>query len=73
MAWTKNELDQVRAAVMALATGARAVSVSYAGPPARTVSYGTVQLPELRALLADMERSQGDSPTYRLASTRKGL
>lgn len=73
MAWTPDEVAQVRAAVLALAAGTRTVSVSYAGPPARSVSYGTANLGELRALLADMERSQGGNPTYRLASTRKGL
>lgn len=73
MAWTQEEIAQVRAAVLALATGTRAVSVSYAGPPARSVSYGTVDLPNLRAMLADMERSAGSNPTYRLAATRKGL
>ena len=73
MAWSTEEVAQVRAAVLALATGSRTVSVSYAGPPARSVTYGIVELPELRALLADMERSTGGNPTYRLASTRKGL
>ncbi|HET9063666.1 MAG TPA: gpW family head-tail joining protein [Candidatus Binatia bacterium] len=72
MAWTQAEADQIRAAVLALATGTRVASVSYAGPPARTVSYQAADLPTLRALLAEMEQSLRTS-TYRLAATRKGL
>lgn len=73
MAWTQAELDQVKAAVLALATGARVVTISYAGPPARSVSYGIVDLAQLRALQAEMTRELGGGTTYRLAATRKGL
>ncbi len=75
MAWTQSELDQVRAAVLALATGARVATVSYAGPPARSVTYGTANLEELRDLLAEMEASVSNATTktYRLATTRKGV
>lgn len=73
MAWTSDEVAQVRAAIIALATGTRTVSISYAGPPARSETYGTAQLGELRALLAEMERSAGGKPGYRLATTSKGL
>lgn len=73
MAWTQAEIEQVRAAVLALATGTRVVTVSYAGPPARSVQYGTAQLGELRDLLATMESSTSSTPGYRLATTRKGL
>lgn len=73
MAWTQSELDQVKAAVLALATGTRTVSISYAGPPARSETYGIVDLGSLRALLAEMTRELGTGTTYRLASTRKGL
>lgn len=72
MAWTQAEADQIRAAVLALATGARVATVSYAGPPARTVSYQAADLASLRALLAEMEQAQRTS-TYRLGATRKGL
>lgn len=73
MAWTQGDIDQVRAAVVALAAGKRAVSVTYAGPPSRSVQYSDAQLGELRDLLADMERSISSKPSYRLATTRKGL
>jgi len=72
MAWTADELAQVREAILALVTGARVVSISYAGPPARSVSYQIADLGQLRALLAEMQRGLGGT-TYRLASTRKGL
>lgn len=73
MAWTSEEVAQVRAAILKLATGAAVASVSYAGPPARTVSYQSTDLDKLRALLAEMERSASSSPSYRLATTSKGL
>lgn len=76
MAWTQAEVDQIRAAVLALATGAREVSVTYAGPPSRSVQYEPVDLPNLRSLLAEMQadvlRASGGA-SYRLAATRKGL
>jgi hypothetical protein len=75
MAWTQTEVDQVRAAILALATGTRVVTVSYAGPPARAVTYGAADLAALRALLEDMEYEVTGPPakTYRLATTRKGV
>lgn len=73
MAWSQSDLEQVRGAVLSLATGARVVSVTYTGPPARSVTYGIVDLAELRALLAEMTRELGGGATYRLASTNKGL
>jgi hypothetical protein len=73
MAWSQAELDSVKAAVLALASGSRVVSVSYAGPPARSVSYGIADLGELRALLAEMQRSVTGATTFRRASFTKGF
>lgn len=73
MPWNQADADAVRAAITKLATGTRVVTVLYAGPPERTVTYQMVQLPELRALLAEMERTASGAPTYRLGATRKGL
>ncbi len=73
MAWTQADADQVRAAIVALASGTRAVSVSYAGPPARSVTYGAANLGELRALLSEMERTATGAPTYRRVSFSKGF
>jgi hypothetical protein len=73
MAWTQSELDQVRAAVLALATGARVVTVSYAGPPARSVTYGAAELQQLRDLLAEMERAVSSPTRYRRVGFSKGF
>lgn len=73
MAWTTEDVAQLRAAVLALAGGTRVVSVSYAGPPSRTVSYGAANLGELRSLLAEAERSQPSSVRFRRAAFSKGF
>lgn len=73
MAWTQADADQVRAAILALATGTRVVTVQYAGPPARSVTYGIAELPELRKLLGEMERSAGGATKFRRVSFRKGF
>jgi hypothetical protein len=66
--WTQAEYETLRAAV---ASGV--LSVSYAGPPQRTVQYQS--LAEMRKLLADMEREVNGSatPRSRLATFRKGF
>lgn len=73
MAWTQTELEQVRAAVLALAKGERVVSVSYAGPPARSVSYGIADLGQLRQLLSEMERAVSAAPKFRRVAFSKGF
>lgn len=73
MAWTQEEADQVRAAIKALATGTRVVTVNYAGPPARSVTYGSANLAELRDLLAEMEQSAGSAPRFRRVAFSKGF
>lgn len=76
MAWTQADADAVRAAIRKLALGERVVTISYAGPPQRSVTYQIAELDKLRALLAeivaDVQRATG-GPTYRLGSTRKGI
>ncbi len=71
--WTQSDADAVRAAVVALATGTRVVTVTYAGPPARSVTYQMADLEQLRSLLAQITLSLGTSATYRLGATRTGL
>lgn len=73
MAWTQTDADAVKAAVVALATGTRVFSVSYAGPPSRTVQYGVAELPELRKLLAEILRSLNGAPRFRRAVFGKGF
>ncbi len=73
MAYTEENLADVQAAILALATGARVVSLSMAG---RTITYGQAQLNELKALRDDI-KSDVDSTAgrakYVLTSTDKGL
>lgn len=64
--WTQAEYDTLKAAV---ASGV--LSVSYAGPPQRTLTYQS--LAEMRKLLAEMAASLGLGTPYRLAATRKGV
>ena len=72
--WTSEDIAAVRAAIVALGTGSRVASVSFAGPPARTVSYAAVQLGELRSLLASMESQAGSTvPRFRRAGFSKGF
>lgn len=69
MAWTQADIDEIK---RAMATGA--LSVSYAGPPARTVTFRS--LAEMQALLAQMQQEVNGSSSltnYRLAATKKGL
>lgn len=73
MAWTADEVAQVRAAVLALATGARVVTVNYAGPPARSVTYQTADLDQLRSLLAEMDRSANSTTQFRRVAFSKGF
>lgn len=73
MAWTTEEAASIRAAVLALATGTRVATVSYAGPPARSVQYGVADLDALRKLLAQAEASATAAPTFRRAAFSKGF
>lgn len=71
--WTADEIAQVRAAVLALAAGTRTITVSYAGPPARSVTYAAADLPQLRSLLAEMERKANGKPSFRRTTYGKGF
>jgi hypothetical protein len=64
--WTQAEIDALKAAI---ASGV--MSVSYAGPPSRTVTYQS--LDAMRKLLAEMIRDVSDTPTYRRAQVKKGF
>lgn len=65
-AWTQADIDKLKAAV---ASGV--LTVSYAGPPARTITYQS--LGAMRALLAEMVGTVNGRVPYRLATTNKGL
>lgn len=66
MAWSQADIDKLRSAI---ASGA--LSVSYAGPPARSITYQSTA--SMLQALALMERSVNGGTSYRLARTRKGL
>lgn len=63
----------MQAAIRDLVIGKRAVTVSFGGPPARSVTYQMAQLSDLRSVLAEINRSLGAGPTYRLGATNSGL
>jgi hypothetical protein len=75
MPWTQGDADAVREAILKLAAGTRVVTIKYAGPPARELTYQQADLKVLKELLAEMESVATASTTggYRLAATRKGL
>lgn len=68
--FSQSDLDTLKAAV---ASGV--LSVSYNGPPARTITYQS--LDSMRKLLADMVAAAGNAAgtrtAYRFAATRKGV
>lgn len=66
MAWTQADIDKLKAAI---ASGV--LSVSYAGPPARSISYQSTDA--MLKALALMEQSVNGGTPYRLASTKKGF
>jgi len=71
--YTQADLTAVTQAIMNLATGARVVTVKYAGPPERSVEYAAAQLGELRALQAEIQREVNGSPRFRRFAISKGF
>lgn len=64
--WTQAEIDTLKAAI---ASGV--LTVTYAGPPQRSVTYQS--LTQMRALLAEMRRDVGDYRRYRRVAHSKGF
>ncbi len=64
--WTQADVD-----TLAKAVASGVLSVTYDGPPRRSVTYQS--LDSMRALLAAMRRSASGSPSARLVTTRKGF
>lgn len=75
--WTQDDVDKLRAAIVALASGEAVQTVTYAGPPSRTVMYQVQNLTEMRALLAEMvaavRNAAGTRQGYRVSTHRKGM
>lgn len=70
MIWTQADIDRLKEAV-----SSGVLTVSYAGPPARTITYQS--LDAMRALLAEMVAQVGTAAgtrtRYRRVATRKGF
>lgn len=67
--WTQAQIDELKAAI---ASGV--LTVSYSGPPARSVTYQSLK--DMRELLAAMLQDQAQAAggrSYILAATRKGV
>lgn len=54
--WSEEDIAKLRAAIVALASGEKVQSVTYAGPPSRQVVYHATDLAEMRSLLTEMVR-----------------
>lgn len=72
--WTADDAIAVRDAIRKLATGSRAVTVSFTeSGVSRSVTYQMTQLKELRDLLAEINRAIGAGTAYRLGAVNNGL
>lgn len=56
MAYTQSDLDSVRAAIVELATGARAIQVTIGN---KTITYTQTKIDNLKALCSDIEADLG--------------
>ena len=59
MAYTSTDLANIEAAILALATGTRIVSVSYGD---KQITYSQSDLPQLKILKSDIQASLGTVP-----------
>ncbi len=68
--WTQTDVDTLRAAI---ASGL--LSVSYGGPPARTVEYQSTQsmLTALAQAVAELAQADGTRQPFKRVSARKGV
>ncbi len=64
--WTEADRAKLKDAI-----SSGVLTVSYAGPPARSITYQS--LDAMRALLAEMTRDVQRPPTFRHATFRKGF
>lgn len=64
--WTQADVDTLAAAV-----GSGVLTVTYDGPPRRSITYQSLEA--MRALLAAMRKAAGAAPASRLVGTKKGF
>lgn len=74
--WTQADVDKLKAAIVALASGELVQQVRYDGPPGRSVTYHPADLDKMRALLAVMQAdiaATAGTPSYIYLATSKGF
>jgi hypothetical protein len=75
--WTQADLDALKAARVALISGAAVQSVRYDGPPARQVTYHQADLPLMERSIAlataSVRNATGSGSPFRFAASNKGL
>jgi hypothetical protein len=73
--WTQADVDKLRTAIVALASGELVQQVRYDGPPARSITYHPADLGKMRDLLAAMQADVSSSTraSYTLFTTSKGF
>jgi hypothetical protein len=71
--WSEEDIAQLKAAILELASGEKVKTVRYGGPPPREVDYHQIDLPDMRALLADIVREVRGTTTYRRVAFNKGF
>jgi len=64
--WNQADIDTLKAAVVS-----GVLTVRYAGPPAREITYQS--LSAMRSLLAAMVQDVSGKPSHRLMATKKGF
>jgi hypothetical protein len=67
--WTQADIDTLKAAV---ASGV--LSVEYSGPPARRITYQSLESMQklLAQMVTEVQAASGARPSYKLAAFRKG-
>ncbi len=73
MAYTSTDLANVKAAIMALSMGERAVSVSFGDKQFKYSEVGLDQLRKLRTEIQADRRASAGRSRYLLTQTSKGL
>lgn len=68
--WTQQDIDTLKEAI---ASGV--LSVTYSGPPQRTMTYQNLDAMRslLASMIADVGNADGTRPTYKKMGTRKGF
>lgn len=71
--WSQEDIDKLKAAIIALASGELVQAIAYDGPPRRQVTYHPADLGAMRKLLAEMTREVGGATSYRRVKWQRGF